>query len=108
MNFLGAPRGVRRGLLDGKDEFRTGRSPSRLVTRAQVRSRGCTRSASRASSALAACEVARGGGRRSALRRRRGAGAGAPWALLVAMQVVIPNAFRFVGHLGGLLWEVWR
>ena len=52
--------------------------------------------------ALAACEAARGGGRRSVFGVVEVPARLYPWALLVAMQVVIPNV-SFVGHLGGLV-----
>ena len=50
--------------------------------------------------ALAACEAARGGGRRSVFGVVEVPARLYPWALLVAMQVIIPNV-SFVGHLGG-------
>ena len=52
--------------------------------------------------ALAACEAARGGGRRSVFGVVEVPARLYPWALLVAMQVIIPNV-SFVGHLGGLV-----
>ena len=52
--------------------------------------------------ALAACEAARGGGRRSVFGIVEVPARLSPWALLVAMQVIIPNV-SFVGHLGGLV-----
>ena len=51
---------------------------------------------------MAACEAARGGGRRSVFGIVEVPARLYPWALLVAMQVVIPNV-SFVGHLGGLV-----
>ena len=52
--------------------------------------------------ALAPCEAARGGGRRSVFGLVEVPARLYPWALLVAMQVIVPHV-SFVGHLGGLV-----
>ena len=82
-----------------RHEFRTGPRPH---LRRATSLRAAARALSGVIFALAACEAARGGGRRSVFGVVEVPARLYPWALLVAMQVIIPNV-SFVGHLGGLV-----